>query len=142
MEYESHGSLEIHKSIGIVGGAAAGATTVGEIIDTVGYESLEYVVISGTITTGDFSVLLEEAEDDPDNPGTPLAFTTVPAELQIGADMAFASGNDGTIRRQGVVAKGRFQRLTLVGTNTPVGDFTAMAILGHAHTEPTPNLNP
>jgi len=135
MEYDLHNSIKQEVAIDLA--AAAGASTVGNTIDTRGFESMEYVITSGTITTGDFTLLLEQAEDDPANPGTPLAFTTVSSDLVLGPAVVFAVTDDDVAKRQGTISKARFQRLTLLGANTPVGEFSAVAVLGHPQTRPT-----
>lgn len=132
MEYELHGRIKTETVITPTEGDAAGASTVGAVIDTVGFESLEYVVAAGTITTGDFTITMHESDTG--------AFageeTVVPAELTIGA-IVFAVTDDDLTKRQGSVGKGRYQRATLVGANTPVADMAMIAVLSHAQINPT-----
>jgi len=132
MEFDLHSKIRAMSVITPTAGAAAGASTVGTIIDTLGFESIEYVIQSGTITTGSFAVVLEEADE--------LAFVVglqaVPAANRLGALPTFVVTDDADVRRVGVIGKKRFQRLTLVGTSTPVGDFSACAILGNPVSAP------
>jgi len=127
MEFDLHSKVRAMSVITPTAGAAAGASTVGTIIDTLGFESLEYVIQCGTITTGSFTVLLEEADNLAFNVGN----QTVPAANQLGVTPTFVVTDDDDIRRVGVIGKKRFQRLTLVGSSTPVGAFSACAILGN-----------
>ena len=135
MEYDLHSTIKVFKVIGPTDGQAAGASTVGAIIDTKGFESFEYVIDVGTITTGTFSLTLEE--DTVVGLGTA---TAVPAANLLGALPTFTKSPDesDTITRVGINAKKQFQRLTLVGASTPVADFTVWAILGHAKVQPVP----
>lgn len=131
MEYDLHNSVK--QVIAVDPEAAAGASTVGNIIDTQGFESLEYVITSGDITTGDFTMLLEDGDDA----GLSDA-ATVSSELVLGqAGSAFAVTDDNVSKRVGTISKKRYQRLTLVGANTPAGVMSAVAILGHPKTRPT-----
>lgn len=134
MEYDLHHSVKQQTAVNLA--VSAGASTVGNTIDTRGFESLEYIISSGTITAGDFTVLLEEAPDD--GTGNPGTFAAVPSELVLGqAEAVFADTDDNTSRRIGSVGKERFQRMTLVGANSPDGQFAASAVLGHPQSRPT-----
>lgn len=135
MEYDQSSNIKVVIVIGPTDGAAAGASTEGLIIDTHQDEqfgSLTYVIQAGTITTGTFSVVLEESDV--------VTFggeeTVVPEENLIGDSPVWLADDDDEIRRIGVVGKKRFQRLELIGASTPVADFSAVAILSHAKTEP------
>ena len=126
METDLHTSIKVEKGIGATDGQAAGASTVSSIIDTVGFESFEWVIDVGTITTGTFSLTLEE--DDVVGFGTA---TAVPAANLLGASPTWIATDDDQVRRVGIIGKKRFQRLTLVGASTPVADFCALGILSN-----------
>lgn len=109
--------------------AAAGASTVGNILDTNDengnrFESLTFFIASGTITTGTFAVVLEESDDQ-------SVWTAVDEDERIGDLPTWLVTDDDTIRRVGVVGKKRYQRLTLTGASTPVGEFIAFAVFGN-----------
>jgi len=134
-EYDQSSNIKAVSVITPTDGAAAGASVVGSIIDTHQDEqfgSLTYVIHAGTITTGDFTLVLEESDV--------VTFggeeTVVPAADLVGASPVWAVTDDDKVARVGVVGKKRYQRLELVGANTPVADFSAVAILGHSKTEP------
>ena len=111
---------------------ASDTTTVGEIIDSKGFESLEFIAQSGTITDGAYALLLEESDDS----GMSGA-TVVSADETLGELTGFASTDDDSTIRVGSIGKKRFQRLSLVSTGTSSGGvFSAIAVLGHAHTNP------
>lgn len=108
-------------------------TTVGAIIDTAGFESLEFAITSGTITDGAYALLLEEGDD----PGLSDA-AAVPADNVLGSLVGFVAADDDTVKRVGSIGKKRFHRLSVVSTGTTTGgtNFTATAIKGHPHSAP------
>lgn len=131
MEHDLHTSVKVLIAIDFA--AAAGASTVGNIIDTLGYESCEFVIMSGTIATGDFTAKLE----DGDNSGL-SDVGVVPDVDRLGALPTFAVGADDEIAKVGTRSKKRYQRLTLIGADTPVGVMGAMCILSNPRSTPTP----
>lgn len=107
-------------------------TTAGEIIDTSGFESIEYVIQSGIITDGVFAILLEEGDDA----GLSDA-AAVSSDETLGSLTGFDNTLADTTIRIGSIGKKRFQRLSLVVSGASSGGaFTATAILGHPHTAP------
>jgi len=108
-------------------------TVAGEIIDTSGFQSIEYVIQSGSITMGIAIPILEES----DNPLMPegTETTLVPASEILGeiTDM-----NVFKATKIGSIGKKRYQRL-LVKTDAGIGvgpKLSATAILGN------PNFSP
>ena len=133
MEFDLHSKIKVASVITPTAGAAAGASVVGSIIDTLGFESFEYAIHSGTITTGSFSVTLEEG-----NVSNLSDATAVPAANLLGASPTFVVTDDNQVRRVGIIGKKRYQRLTLVGASTPVGAFSVVAVLGNPVVLPVP----
>ena len=133
MEFDLHSEIKVASVITPTAGAAAGASVVGSIIDTLGFESFEYLIHSGTITTGTFSVTLEEG-----NVSNLSDATAVPAANLLGASPTFVVTDDNQVRRVGIIGKKRYQRLTLVGASTPVGAFAVVAVLGNPVVLPVP----
>lgn len=108
-------------------------TTNGNVIDTLGFESLEYMIQSGTITDGTYVFLLEE--DDV------VGFTSssvVPADETLGVLTGFVAADDDTPKRVGSIGKKRFQRLSIVSAGTSSGgtNFTSHAVLGDPKSAP------
>lgn len=102
-------------------------TTVGAIIDTKGYESLEYHLLSGVITDGAYAVVLEEGDDS----GLSDA-AVVPSDNVLDSLPSFALADDGVAKSVGSVGKKRYQRLSIVSTATTTGGlFSVAAVLGH-----------
>jgi len=110
-----------------------GSTTAdGEIIDTKGFESLDFSVLSGNIGVGDFNVQLEHGEDS----GLSDA-TLVPTGDLIGSLPVFDSNDDTVVKHVGYAGKKRFIRLQIVTPGSVSGLVGVIAILGNAKQAPT-----
>lgn len=109
-------------------------TTVGNIIDTVGFESIEFVIQSGVITDGAYALVLEQGDDS----GLSDA-AVVPSDEVLGVLTGFVAADDNASKRVGSIGKKQFQRLSIVSTGTTTGatKFSSVAILGHPKTAPT-----
>lgn len=112
---------------------------VGQIIDKRGFESLTYVIATGSIADADatFTVLLEEG----DNAALSDARAVADADL-LGTEVlaAFQYDDDNETRKLGYIGSKRYTRLTI----TPVGNasaavLSAVAILGNPAIAPTAN---
>lgn len=132
MEYDLHNKIKDLVAV-VIQAFTADDTAVGEIIDTKGFESLEYVVQVGTITTGTLRFILEEGDDSGLSD-----VAVVPAAETLGSLTGFVAADDDETKRVGSIGKKRYQRLTLEGENTSVINFLgAAAILGNPKTKPT-----
>ena len=112
---------------------------VGQIIDKKGFESVTYVIATGSIGDADctFTVLLEESNDS----GMSGATAVADADL-LGTEVlaAFQFDDDNECRKLGYIGAMRYTRLTI----TPVANATAaliaaVALLGHPMIKPTAN---
>lgn len=125
MEFDNHSFIKVVTGIAPI--AALGADTDSAVIDTLDFNSFEWLISMGVITTGTFSVVLEESDV--------VTFggeeTVVPADNVIGASPTFAVDDDGQARRVGIIGKKRFQRITLVGASTPVAVGAILGLLSH-----------
>lgn len=105
-------------------------TTSGNIIDTLGYQSVEFVLFSGTITTGVFTPVIYESDDS----GMSGA-TAISSDYLLGsyADATFttAAADDNACKQIGSVSKKRYQQLRVVTTSTGNGVIGAVAIKGN-----------
>lgn len=129
---------DLHSNIGT--GIALGnqnittnTTTVGEIIDSQGFESMEFIVSSGTITDGAYALKLEQGDD------AALADAAdVPAADILGVLTGFVAADDDTTKRVGSIGKKRYQRLSIVSTGVTTGgtNFSSVAVKGHPHSAP------
>ncbi len=108
---------------------ATDTTTYGADVDVTGFESCEFILLSGTITDGAYAVSLVAGAA-----ATPT--TAVPAAEQLG-DADFALADDDTAKRIGYIGKEPIVRLKIVSTATSSGGvFAAVAVLGNPHHAP------
>ena len=131
MEFDLHSSVKVKTGIAPV--AALGADNDSVVIDTIDFDSFEWLIALGVITTGTFSCVFEESDV--------VTFggeeTVVPAANVIGASPTWIATDDGQARRVGIVGKKRFQRMTLVGAATPVAVGVILALLSNPREKPT-----
>lgn len=112
------------------------AHAVGVELDTLGYQSLEYVIIVGDALDGAFVALLEQSPDD--GAGSPTGvWTAVPAADILGVLPVMDIADTDKVYRVGCIGKERHQRLTLSETaaNT-AGILGALAVLGNPKNVP------
>ena len=112
---------------------------VGQIIDRQGYDSLTYVIATGSIADADatFTVLLEEGDDA----SLTDAAAVADADL-LGTEVlaAFQFDDDNEVRKLGYKGVKRYTRLTITPVaNASAAVLSAVAILGHPASAPTAN---
>jgi len=108
-------------------------TTVGNIVDSQGFESLTLMIQSGVLTDGDYVAKVEDGDDSGLSDAADVA-----TDFLIGSLPVFAPADDQTVKSVGYVGKKRFVRLSLVSTNTTSGGFFAStAVKGNAASRPT-----
>lgn len=111
------------------------ATTAGAIIDTKGYDSLTFVFQTGTITDGDYTLLIHEG----DNSALSDAAAVADADL-LGTEAAasfVADTDDNKVSKIGYRGNKRYVRLSVVSTNvTTGGTVGAVAVQGHPQFAP------
>ena len=128
MEYDGHSRMQSLLALNVT--PSAGATTDGNVIDTVDFESLEFTLFTGVYTSGDFDVQLEESDI--------VTFggeeNIVVADDLIGTPTTLSAAN--ALTRIGYIGKKQFCRLTVLGTNTPNATVAAVATLGRPDSMP------
>lgn len=104
-------------------------TTVGNIIDTEGFDSFSFLLLSGTLTDGTFTPLIEDGDDS----GLSDAAAVSDTFLEVSeADTAFTASEDNTSKTIAYVGNKRFIRLSIVSASTSSGGtIGAVALLGH-----------
>ena len=112
---------------------------VGQIIDRAGFDSVTYVILTGSIADADatFTVLLEEG----DVSNLSDASAVADADL-LGTEVlaAFQFDDDNECRKLGYIGGKRYTRLTITPVaNASAAVIAATAILGHAAIAPTVN---
>ncbi len=118
---------------------AGNTALVGQIIDRQGYESLTYIIATGSLADVDatFAVLLEEG----DNSSLTDAAAVADADL-IGTEAlaGFIFSDDNETRKLGYRGNKRYTRLTITpAANASAAVIAAVAVLGHPALAPTAN---
>lgn len=114
---------------------ATDTTTAGVIIDTQGFESVEFIIQSATITDGTYTPLIEEGDASDLSDASAVADADL---LGTEAAAAFAAADDNEAKRVGYKGQKRYVRLSLVSAGTSTGGtLAAIAVLGHPHVAAT-----
>jgi hypothetical protein len=112
--------------------------TLSSIIDRQGYESLEFVILSGLIASGTavFTVALSHGESPTLADGAAVDPTQTLGTI-AGASFTFA--NPSSQFRLGYVGGKRYVQVTITTTNNALAALiAAVAILGHPAKAPAP----
>lgn len=135
MEYDLHNNVNAAMALKEAA-ITTDTTTVGEIIDTAEFGSLEFIISSGTITDGAYALKLEEGDDS----GLSDA-ADVPAADILGDLVGFVAADDDAVKRVGSIGKKRYQRLSIVSTGTTTGadSIGAVAVQGNPRSMPVAN---
>lgn len=108
-------------------------TTTGDVIDTKGFNSVTFVFQTGTVTDGDYTVLIEDADESAFNVTNAAVADTYLLGTEAGASFD-ADTDDNDVAKIGYIGGKRYVRMSVVSTNTG-GDASAtiggVCILGH-----------
>jgi predicted membrane GTPase involved in stress response len=134
----------IHAAVAIIPQTQTNSDTAitGEIVDTAGFDAVEFVIATGTLTDADatFAVTLEHG-DDPALGDTAQVTNSDLIGTLAGAGFTFAS--DKATRKLGYAprtqARKRYLRLTVTptGNNSGAAPIAAVCIMSSARTQPT-----
>lgn len=133
-----HNNINVKRVISPV--SEAGVTAlVGQIIDRQGFESLEYIIATGSLADIDatFTVLLE----DGDNVALSDA-AAVADDFLLGTEAlaSFIFSDDDKVFKLGYKGNKRYTRMTITpAANTSAALISVVAILGDPMLAPTPN---
>lgn len=134
---DTYNNISVKPVIAPAANANLGTTPlVGAVVDLLGFNSLTYIVQTGTLSDADatYSTLLEES----DVSGS--GFTAVDDADLLGTEAAasFTFANDGVVRKLGYIGSKRYTRLTVTPAAADSGNspISAVAILGHPATAP------
>ncbi len=117
-----------------IGAISSDTTTVGNIIDLQGFEAVEFVLFSGTLTDGAYTALIEDGDES----NLSDAAAVVDAELLgIEAAASFMASEDNAVKKVGYIGSKRYVRLSIVSASTSSGGtMSAIAVKGHAADNP------
>lgn len=111
---------------------ASDTTTAGVIIDTLSFESVEFILKTGAVTAGDVTALIEDGDDAGLSDAAAVA-----DQFLLGTEAATilnaANGNS----RIGYNGKKRYVRLSAVTDNSANLEVGAIAVLGAPLDAPT-----
>lgn len=106
---------------------------VSQIIDTKGFDALEFGILIGTIADADttFTVLIEDGDNSSLTDNVAVSDTFL---LGTEAEAAFQYDDDNEVRKIGYTGTKRYVRMTITpANNTGNADIAAFAILGYPH---------
>lgn len=115
---------------------------VGQIIDRLGYESVAYLIATGSIADADatFAVLMEHGDDATLADAAAVADADMISQTSGTAPEAaagFQFDDDNEVRKIGYTGNKRYTRLTITPTNNAAAALiSAVAVLGHPHSAP------
>lgn len=114
---------------------ASNTTTAGEIIDLKGFDSLAFAFQTGTITDGDYTLLIEEGNESNLSDAAAVADDDL---LGTEAAASFtADTDDNAVSKIGYRGNKRYVRISVISTNvTTGGTVGAIAVLGHPSIAP------
>ena len=109
---------------------------VSQIIDVLGFASLEFAIAIGTLADADatFTVLVEDGDDSGLSDAASVADTAL---IGTEAGAAFIFSDDDKVRTIGYIGSKRYVRLTVTpAANAGNADLSAVAVQGHASVLP------
>lgn len=133
-----HNNLHIKRVISPVS-VADNTDQVGQIIDRLGFQSLEYVIATGSLADADatFTTLLQEGDaSDMSDAATVAAADTLGTQSQA----SFVFSDDDKVFKLGYKGNKRYTRLTITpAANASAALVCAVAVLGDPEVAPTSN---
>lgn len=133
MNRDLHDALKIARALDPVV-VTDNTAQVSQIIDMNGYNSAEFIILTGTLADADatFTALLEEGDNSALSDNTAVA-----AADRLGALPSFTFADDNKTFKVGYIGKRRYIRLTITPANNTGNAPLAMAcILGGANKQP------
>lgn len=138
MQTDIHSVIKVAKEIAPGAAITSNAATNGSGVAVAGFESLEFLILSGTITDGGFTPKIQGSDD---------SFTT-PVDITSGllgtvAGATFAAADDNAAKKLGVDLQAQshvYAKYRLVLTQagaTSGGIICAMSLLGSPRFAPT-----
>jgi len=133
MDYDLKSSISTEVGLNF-GSIATNTTTVGNIIDSAGFASLVFSLVTGTVSDGDYTLVIEHGDDSALSDAATVASTDL-----IGGLPSFTADTDDNLSKDvGYVGKKRYVRASIVSANTTSGAVIGVvAIKGHALSKPT-----
>jgi hypothetical protein len=129
-----HNELKFTKSTDPAAIYNSNGVLTGATIDTQGFESLEFVIISGVITDGTLTPSLEEGDASNMSDAAAVAAGDLIGTI---AGATFAITDDSTTKKIGYRGSKRYVRLKITQAGATTGGFfLAIAVQGNARNAP------
>lgn len=129
-------SIKVAPALDITTVTDGNATTAGDVIDRQGFESVTFVFKMGVLTDGDYTILIEDADEVAFN----VTNAAVPDHLLLGTEAGAsftADTDDQDVAKIGYIGGKPYVRMSVVqsgGTGGAV--FTGVCVLGHPLSAP------
>lgn len=125
MEKDLHHNCKVVNALNLQA-ISSNTTTVGNIIDTALFESIEWAIIAGTITDGAYALKIEHGDDSGLSDAADIG-----SDDLLGTLTGLIATDDDGVKRVGYIGKKRYVRLSLVstGVTTGVDSVGAVALL-------------
>lgn len=135
MFQDNHNNLLVRRAISPVS-VADNTAQVSQIIDTLGFGSLEFVIATGAIADADatFTVLVEDGDASNLSDAAPVVDAQL---LGTEAVAGFQFDDDNEVRKIGYLGSKRYVRLTITpAANASGALLAALALLSHPQVAP------
>lgn len=140
MRRDLHNAIYPKRGLSPVVAGTDNTAYVSQIVDTAGYDSVEFVILIGANTDADvtFTVLFEDGDDSAlsDNAG-------VADDYLLGTEAlaGFTFADDNEVRKIGYLGTKRYCRVTITPADNAAGNIylAGVWLLGHPHVQPTAN---
>ena len=137
-----HNNLHFVPLIAPIAARTDNTAVVSAIIDTLGYESAEFVIVTGTNTdvNATFAVLVEDGNASNLSDNAAVADTFL---LGTEAEAGFTFADDVECRKIGYVGPKRYVRVTVTPSGNDSGNIflAGVAVLGNARSKPSSTLS-
>lgn len=136
-----HNQIDVKRGLSPVVAGTNNTAYVSEIVDTAGYEAVEFVILIGanTDTNATFAVLFEDGDNNALSDNAAVADTFLLGTEAIASFTADA--DDNKVRKIGYTGAKRYCRVTITPSGNDSGNIyiAGVWILGHARSAPTAN---
>lgn len=141
MRADLHNSIDVKRGLSPVAAGTDNTPYVSQIVDTAGYDSVEFLLMIGANTDADatFTVLVEDGDDsDLVDDGAAVADAFL---LGTEALASFTFADDNECRKIGYIGTKRYVRVTVTPANNGAGNIfmAGLWLLGHPRNMPTAN---
>lgn len=140
MKRDLHNNIDVKPGLSPVAAGTDNAAYVSQIVDTLGFGSLEFIILIGANTDADatFAVLFEDgdASDLSDH-------AAVDDDNLLGTEAlaGFTYADDNEVRKIGYIGSKRYCRVTITPSGNNSGNIfiAGVWVLGHPTSAPTAN---